>query len=1238
MKLKKNKVRFADYLKTIGKEILLLSLLLSGFVINAQEVSITSLNNQAAEVEGGAANGASFTISREIIGGISTSVSYTLAGTAASGVDYTIPPAVVILSALNPSVTIPITILEDDLVEELETIVISLGTIGGGGFPSPTNNSVTINLANSPADVGVFTLITTDADAAEEGSDQGRFLLSLDKENGTGQAVTVAYALSGSANNGGANSDYTTAGQAVFSFDSEAATPVLSRALRIIPVDDTDPEDEEDVILTLGNPSNGLFTYVPTSPVTRTVTIADNDCAAGDAAPTINATPNTTFCTPPTANVNLNTYVVGGTGSAPANSSLRWSRQQNPTAVGDLLPGPTVTTTDTYYAIYWADDNSCFSLTSGVTITFNTPPTAGSETLPAVDQACNNENDDFGLTRLNLVNLITGQDAGNWEFTSGPSEVNPTGGNSRVDFRNQPAGAYVYTYTTNTAVAPCTNDSISVTINVSDCDPCEAGDDAPVLDTSIQTIFCDDITTSLNDYASNTGPNGTVLRWATDQNDPIGSFVPSDRITDPLPGTYYGFYFDATNDCTSPLLTLNIVLNITPEITSTTPNERCAPGTMVLTATANLDATIRWYASATGGLPVRTGASFTTPIISGTTTYFVEASANGCTSSPRIEVVATVYPQPSAGTPSNTSSCSDLTNGPTTVDLDDTLTGEDIGTWTIVTDPSATLTINPSNIVNFQDRPDGNYVFRFTTTGAQGLCENVSSDVTISVNDCDVDTDGDTLFDGPEADLGTDPNNVDTDGDGINDGVEVGDDPTTPLDGDGDGIIDALDSNIIDSDSDGVVDQLDPSNDNPCVPDNSHGLCDTDEDGVSDGDEEANGTDPLDACDPDINNENCDPTPIDLEVQKTVDKPEAVAGDEVIFTVTVNNLSGSKARSVTIGDLLETGFDYKTHAASVGSYDQETGMWTIFEILANESATLTITVDVLEGGPYTNLAELLGSFPMDENPANNSAEVTLNVELPEGIDLKLEKFARIASDSLDTKENERKKEIRPLVGDEIIFTIKVTNESNEDVVSDIDVFDIISPSFINPRFTPELTFGSSYNSETGLLTWNINELLKNEVAQLEIRVMVDGVGTLQNTAEINRSTPLDSEGNYENNSDTVTIVVSERTEAEIGIIFNQFSPNNDGTNDALKINKKRIGENGMEEEVDMAYSIKIFNRYGSLVFEGDQLTNEVIWDGSRDGKEVPDGTYFYVLNVTLQEEVEGIDTTTTKKGWIQLIR
>jgi len=1207
-------------------------------MISAQTVSITSADNQAAEVEGGAANGASITITRNPNNfAFTTEVTLVIGGTAVSGQDYTAFATTVSLNIFQPAgVTIPINVIEDDIVEELETITISLGTITNG-TPSPTQNTVTINLANSPQDIGVFTFSTTDADAAEEGSNQGRYLLTLDKENGTGQAITVAYTLGGTATNGGANSDYTTAGQAVWSFPSEAATPVLARALRIIPNDDDVAEPDETVTITLSDPSNtALFSFATASvPLgQRTITIVDNDCTAGDNPPTLNNDP-TAFCD--TFSVALDDYV---TNTAPADSDLVWSTNADPTVEANwIADGGVVTTADTYYGFFADTDEDCYSPTVEITITNTNSPTAGSETQPDIDQACNNETDEFGLTFLDLEDLITGQDAGDWAFTSGPATVNPSGGNDRVNFSGQPEGEYVYTYTTNTAVAPCTDDSILVTIVVRDCDPCEAGDDAPVLDTSIPRTFCDDITTSLNDYAPNTGPNGTVLRWATDQNDPTGSFVPNNRVNDPLPGTYYGFYFDATNDCASPLLTLNLIQNSTPEITSTTPNERCGPGTMVLGATASLDATIRWYDRATGGTPISTGASFTTPNLAQTTSYYVEASVNACTSSPRLEVLATVVPQPTAGAPENTSSCNDLQFGVTTLDLDDTFTQTPgAGAWAFSAGP-VNLTANAENIVDFQGSPNGTYVFTYTTTGAEAPCENESVEISVTVTSCDTDDDGDGLLGGLESTLGTDPNNIDTDGDGINDGVEVGDDTLNPLDADSDGVIDALDSNILDTDMDGVVDQLDPANDNPCIPDNSIGLCDTDEDGISDGDEEANGTDPLDACDPDIDNANCDPTPIDLEVIKTVDKADAVAGDEVVFTIRVNNLSNKKARRIVVGDLLTEGFGYKTHDASEGSYDVTTGTWSIFEITPAGAATLTITADVLDGGPYNNIAELLESFPLDENPANDTSEVILNVDLPEGIDLRLEKLARIvdSTDAFSTKKN--LSEVNPLVGEEVIFVLRVINESVADTVSNVQVLDAIT-AFEESGFDylEHLADKGEYNTTTGI--WVIPELVKNEVAILEIKVRVPVVGEFVNTAEIIRSSPLDSEENYENNIASVNVNVSDRTDAEIGIIFNQFSPNNDGTNDELKINKKRRNEDGTfnSDLVDLTYDIKIFNRYGSLVFEGNQMTDEVIWDGSRDGQEVPDGTYFYVLDVTLQEEVEGVAMSTTKKGWIQLIR
>ncbi len=108
------------------------------------------------------------------------------------------------------------------------------------------------------------------------------------------------------------------------------------------------------------------------------------------------------------------------------------------------------------------------------------------------------------------------------------------------------------------------------------------------------------------------------------------------------------------------------------------------------------------------------------------------------------------------------------------------------------------------------------------------------------------DLDGDGLTQAQEAALGTDPLNPDSDGDGDPDGVEVGANPANPLDTDGDGLIDALESSTVDADGDGVNDEADAANGDPCVPNASGAAClaaDSDGDGLSNAEEDALGTD-----------------------------------------------------------------------------------------------------------------------------------------------------------------------------------------------------------------------------------------------------------------------------------------------------------------------------------------------------------------------------------------------------------
>ncbi|WP_273565805.1 gliding motility-associated C-terminal domain-containing protein [Maribacter halichondriae] len=895
----------------------------------------------------------------------------------------------------------------------------------------------------------------------------------------------------------------------------------------------------------------------------------------------------------------------------------------------------TVSASDTYYAVYYSSSQTCFSpVSDALPITFNETPDTGT---PVANLTSCNDNS-FGTTTFDLDNGLTGEDSGGtWTYQSGPGNPGIGGGNV-VNFNNDGSGTYVFRYTL-TGTAPCTNQFEEISISVTDCDPCLAGDAAPVLNSGVDTTFCDNITVSLSDYTSSTPPDSnSVLRWSTDSDlENTSAHLSSTEVnaTLTLAGTYYAFFWDAANTCASPALVVNVILNDTPIVSNVQAETRCGPGPVTFTATVSGNPTISWYTQMTGGTVAGTGASFIDDLTQ-TTTYYVEATENGCASSPRIEVTGTVVPQPSAGIPTDTSSCNDPEFGVTTLNLNEQLAGEDPGVWAFTSGPA---NIAPgTGSIDFIGQPDGIYVFTYTTTGAEAPCEDESASVTVSVSSCDTDDDGDGLFGGTEQALGTDPQNADTDGDGIDDGIEVGDDLENPLDSDvdsdgnpsPDGVIDALDSNILDEDNDGIVDQLDPGNDNPCVPTRENSVCNFDGDDFFDFEEIANGTNPDDPCDPDPLSDACQP--IDLEVTKVVDNEFAVVGDRVVFTVTITNLEDRRAGNIIIGDLLETGFDYVSHNASAGTYMVDTGEWQLFELSASSSETLEITVDIIEGGVYTNTAELLSSLPEDSTPDNNVAIVQINIDLPEGINLIVEKTARLGPDK------QRKSKLTGLINDvdnevEVEYFIKVINKSISESVSNIRVQD----TFTGPEGAVfefmEAVVPSGTTFDSVARVWTIESLAVNAEIELSYKVVFRSVGIFVNSAEVIRSAPPESIADDADSKSGVEVEITTRNVIDVGIVFNQFSPNDDGINDDLKINRIRKNADGIDELVEIAYNINIFNRYGNLVFEANDMTEEKVWDGTWKGKEVPEGTYFYVLNIAIENESSKI-----AKGWIQLIR
>jgi gliding motility-associated-like protein len=86
--------------------------------------------------------------------------------------------------------------------------------------------------------------------------------------------------------------------------------------------------------------------------------------------------------------------------------------------------------------------------------------------------------------------------------------------------------------------------------------------------------------------------------------------------------------------------------------------------------------------------------------------------------------------------------------------------------------------------------------------------------------------------------------------------------------------------------------------------------------------------------------------------------------------------------------------------------------------------------------------------------------------------------------------------------------------------------------------------------------------------------------------------------------DTATVCV--RVDCESFFIFNAFSPNEDGKNSHFHIR-------GIEQFPENL--VTIYNRWGTLVYQKQSYRNGDGWTGDWNGQIVPDGTYFYVVEL-----------------------
>ena len=214
-------------------------------------------------------------------------IAYTISGTATGGgTDFTLANGELIIKKGQTAGFIPLVIANDSLVEQNETVIITLASATGATLGAQRIHTYTIkddDAVVSPAtQVGFF----DSSVGGPENSSSPVFRIALGAA--ATQEVKVDYTLSGTATGGG--TDYTLV-NGTFTIPVGQTTASVTATV----VDDTAIEANETMIMTLSNPRGAALS----SNTTYTYTIQDND------QPTINFSAVTSTGTESTTTVTI---------------------------------------------------------------------------------------------------------------------------------------------------------------------------------------------------------------------------------------------------------------------------------------------------------------------------------------------------------------------------------------------------------------------------------------------------------------------------------------------------------------------------------------------------------------------------------------------------------------------------------------------------------------------------------------------------------------------------------------------------------------------------------------------------------------------------------------------------------------------------------------------------------------------------------------------------------------------
>lgn len=217
----------------------------------------------------------------------------------------------------------------------------------------------------------------------------------------------------------------------------------------------------------------------------------------------------------------------------------------------------------------------------------------------------------------------------------------------------------------------------------------------------------------------------------------------------------------------------------------------------------------------------------------------------------------------------------------------------------------------------------------------------------------------------------------------------------------------------------------------------------------------------------------------DLAITKSVNNPTPDVNTNVVFTIVAENLGPAEATDLVVTDVLPSGYEYISSSATVGSYDENTGLWSIGNLNNGNDETLQITAKVLSTGDYVNTATIEAE-ESETNPSNNSDSVFVTPVFPEA-----DIVVSMVMDNLE-----------PLPSENVVYTITVENLGPQTALG-LVVNDLLPSGF--SYISNTATIGM-YDQITGL--WSIGDFGVSATATLQITAQMQATGEYTNTAAV----------------------------------------------------------------------------------------------------------------------------------------